>query len=277
MKNTKRTALALLIAATAMPLTIAMPALAGPDESASAVATEKPTMDAKAKKIWERAIEAGMTKNADEEWIKSVRMVGTMSMPSQGITADMNVLMVPESGMRLTMTIPGMGSFNQGVLGDVVWSSDMMSGPKILEDEESEALLKEMDLFADVHWDEYYQSITYTGEESIEMPDGTAVKTQVLELTAIDTGDVSTRYYDIETGHTIKVMAIAEIPGGGKVPTTTYNTDFREVNGVTMAFKNTVSTGPMQQIIEFSEIEINGEYEESDLALPEDVAELLED
>ena len=277
MKNTKHTAIALLIAATAIPMTLAMPSMANPNESAQATAVAEPTMDAKAKKVWDRAIEVGMAKNADEEWIKSIRMVGTMSMPSQGITADMNILMVPETGMRLTMTIPGMGSFNQGVLGDVVWSSDMMSGPKILDGEESAQLLKEMDLYADVHWEDYFQSITYTGEEAIEMPDGTAVKTQVLELTAIDTGDVSTRYYDIETGHAVKVMAIAEIPGGGKVPTTTYNSDFREVSGVTMAFTNTVSTGPMQQIIEFSDIQINGEFEESDLALPEDVAELLED
>ncbi len=277
MKKSPHTALALMIAATMIPMSIAQSTLAGPDESAQATAVAEPTMDAKAKKIWDRAIEVGMNNNEEQGWIKSINMIGTMEIPAQAITADMNILMVPETGMRLSITIPGLGSFDQGVLGDVAWSSDMMSGPKILDGEESAQLLKEMDLYADVHWEDYFQSITYKGEETVELPDGNTVETEVLELTAIDTGDVSTRYYDVNTGHAVKIMAISAAPGGGKIPSTTYNTDFREVNGVTMAFKNTVSTGPMQQIIQFSDIQINGEYDESKLELPEDVAELLED
>ena len=275
MKDMKKATLAMLIA-TAMPLTITTTTLAGPDET-KAVATDAPSMDAKAKKVWDRAIEVTMSENAEDEWVKSVRLIGTMSIPAQGITASMNVLIAPKQGLRAVIELPGMGVFEQGVSGDVAWSSDMMGGPKVLEGEEADQILKEMDLYADLHWDQYFQSISYKGEESVTMPDDTEVKTDVLELIDISTGESSTRFYDKDTGYLVKSVSMTSIPGGGKMPATAYTTDYREIDGVTMPFKTISQSGPIQQIIEFTEITINGEIGEDELELPEDVQDLLDD
>jgi hypothetical protein len=276
MKNEKRLTLALLITA-AMPLTLSSVSLAEPDhKDAHAMATQSPTMDAEAKKVWDRSIEAAMSDHAEDEWVKSMRLVGTMSMPSQGISAEMNILIATGKGMRLNIAIPGLGSFEQGISGDVAWSSSMMEGPKILDGDEATQLLKELDLYADLHWDQYYSTITYKGEETITLPDDTEVQTNVLELTDIEDGSVSTQYYDAKTG----LLALAESSAsmnGATIPTTAYTMDYHDVEGIMIPFKTISNSGPIQQVIEFTTVEVNGEIADGELDLPDDIKELLED
>lgn len=272
MKTAKRLTLAILIAA-AMPLTLTGSALAGPDSSVKEAVA--PKMDAKAKAVWDRSIEASLSENAKDEWVKSMRLIGTMSVPAQGISAEMNILIATNLGMRLNIVLPGMGTFEQGVSGDVAWSNNM-EGPKILEGDEAKQLAKELDLYADLRWDQYYASITYKGEETITMPDDTEVNTSVLELTDIEDESVSTQYFDTETG--LLVMAETTVSmNGSKIPSTAYTMDYREVEGIMIPFKTISSSGPIQQIIEFSKIEVNGEIADGELDLPEDVQELIED
>jgi len=276
MKNTKRLTL-MILAAAVMPLSLANPALGFEPDAMSAKAAPAPSMNAKAKEIWDRSLEESMKGKKGENWLQNMRLIGTMSMPSQGISAEMNVLIVNSKGMQLSIEIPGLGSFEQGVSGDVVWSNSMMEGPKILEGNEATQLLKEIDLYADLNWEQYYQSISYTGEETIEMPDDTKITTSVLELVSIEDGTPSTRYYSTETGLLAKAVTEVSIPGGAKMPSTAYTMDYRDISGMMIPFKSISLSGPMKQVIEFSSVEINGEIGDDELALPEDIKELLED
>ncbi len=275
MKDSKTLKIAML-AMTALPMTMAMTTIAGPEETKAAMA-EKPTMDAKAKKIWDRSIDVTMSENAEEEWVQSVRLSGTMSIPAQMITANMNILIAPNRGFLAIVELPGLGEFQSGVSGDIAWSNDMMNGPRVLEGEEAQQMLREMDLYADLHWDQYYSSISYKGEETITLPDDTQVKTHALELVDIDDGEVSTRWYSDETGYVVKTEATAAGPGGAPIPSTSYTMDYREVDGIMMPFKTISNSGPIQQVMEFTEIKVNGEIGEDELELPEDIKELVED
>lgn len=266
--------LAMLIA-TAAPMALTSSAIAGPEHNHAADA-KAPSMDAKAKKIWDRANLATLGENAEQREVKTVRMVGTMSMPAQGITADMNILLVAEKGMTLSFEIPGLGAFNQGVLGDVVWSNDIMSGPRILDEDEAMVLLDQMDLYANLNWEEHYESITYKGQETVTMPDDTEIKADVLDLTSIKDQTVTTNYYASDTGLLIRTDTLTAM-AGSKIPSTSYTSDYRELEGMMFPFKTVASVGPNQQLIEFSEITVNGEVDESELELPEDIKELLED
>lgn len=280
--NTKNPrTLALLIAAT-LPLSLNGAALAGPEHNHDhdAMATDhaaEPTMDARAKKVWDKAIKATMSENATDEWVKSMRMSGSMSMPSQGIEAKLNIVMATGQGMYFEMEIPGLGSFEQGVAGDVVWSNNIMEGPKVLDGKQATQMQQQMDFYADLHWDKYFQTISYIGEETITMPDGTEVKTYNLELVSLEDGSVSNRFYDIETGLNIKASSTVEIAGGGQVPTTSYNMDFRDVEGMMFPFKTISSSGPMEQIMTFESVEVNVDLQDGELDLPEDIKELVED
>lgn len=278
MNNFTRTTtktLAMLIA-TAAPLTLTTPSLAAGPEHNHAADAKAPTMDAKAKKIWDKSNKATLGENAEKREVKTVRMTGTMSLPAQGINADMNILIVSGKGMVLNIEIPGLGAFNQGVSGDVVWSSDMMSGPKILDEDEAGILLDQMDLYADLNWEEHYESISYKGQETLTMPDDTKIETDVLELTSIKDQTVTTNYYASDTGLLARTDTLTAM-AGSKIPSTSYTSDYREIEGMMFAFTTVASVGPNKQLIEFTEIDINGEVDDSELELPEDIKELLED
>ncbi|MBL4810254.1 MAG: hypothetical protein JKY43_09410 [Phycisphaerales bacterium] len=276
-----------IIAATLIPLALSSPALAlgpghghGHDDKSHEMPDAKksaPTMDKQAKKIWDKSVNATMGKEAKNYGIKSMRLSGTMSMPSQGINANMNILIATDKGVRMVMEIPGLGSFEQGLSGDVAWSSNMMEGPKILEGEEAKQYHKQSDLYAHLHWDQYYQSITFKGQETVTMPDDTEVMTNALELLSIDDDTISTHYYNADSGLLVKSVTDVTIAGGAKIPSTAYTMDYRDVGGIKIPFKTISSTGPMQQIIEFTSVEVNVEIGEDELALPKDIQELLED
>ena len=276
--TTKKMNLTMLLAA-AMPMIVSNPVLAGPghDHGSETVTTDAPTMDAKAKAVWDKAIDETLGENAEEEPIKTMRLAGTMLIPAQGITATMNILIASGQGMHVSMEIPGIGAFEQGVSGDVVWSSNMMEGPKIVEGDEAKQLIKQLDLYADLNWEKYYQSITFNGQETITLPDDTEIQTNVLELVSIDDGTISTQYYNTDTGLLAKAVSTVATPGGGEMPSTIFPTDYREIEGFMIPFKTISSSGPMQQIIEFSEVLVNDEIKDSELDLPEEIKELMED
>jgi len=276
--TTKKINFTMLLAA-AMPMFLSNSVLAGPgqDHGSEAVATDAPTMDAKARAVWDKSIKASLSENAEEEWVKNMRLTGTMLIPAQSITANMNILIAKDLGMHVSMEIPGLGPFEQGVSGEVAWSSNMMEGPKIVEGDEAKQLIKQLDLYADLHWEKYYQSISFNGQETITLPDDTEIQTNVLELVSIDDGTISTQYYNADTGLLAKAVSTVSIPGGGKMPSTAYTTDYRDIEGIMIPFKTISSSGPMKQIIEFTEVLVNDEIKDGELDLPEEIKELMED
>lgn len=253
-----------------------MAVLSGPGATAEATKSSSDKMDAKAQKVWDRSVESTMGKHAKDRSVKTMKMVGTMSMPAQGITANMSILIAGEDGLRIDAEIPGLGAFTQGVSDGVAWSNDMMQGPKILEGDEAKPFLQQNDLYASLNWNEYYSSISYEGQETVTLPDDTSVEADVLKLMDIEGETESTQYYSTETGRLIKAESMAPM-NGAKIPVTTYTMDYREVEGMHIPFKSITQMGPVKQVMEFSEVEVNVEIDEDQLAMPEEIKELVED
>ncbi len=277
-QHPKNTLMTLLAGAMMLPVALQSGCESSPTPIAqSTLADQINIIDAEAKAVWVRALEASMGGAADGQAIQSLRLTGTMSMPSQGINASMNILIATDQGVHLLMDIPGLGAFEQGLSGDVAWSTNMMEGPKVLDGPEAKQFHKQGDIYADLHWDQYYESITFKGQEAVTMPDETEVMTNALELLSIDDDTVSTHYFSVESGLLVKSVTDVTIAGGAKIPSTAYTMDYRDVGGIKLPFKTISSTGPMQQIIEFSAVEVNVEIGEGELDLPEEIQELLED
>ncbi len=277
MKRTTRFTLALIAGAT-IPMSLAPAALAF-DEPATKAASDAKSMDKDAKKVWDRSVKASMGEAAEDRGsVKNIVSSGKMSMPGQGIEAPLTVTIVPGEGMRMAIEIPGMGAFDQGVYKGTAWSNNMMSGPAVLEGDEAEQLTRESDFFADMHWEKYYDSITYKGQETITLQDGTEITADVLELDPVDSDEVNTNYYNAETGLVVKSVSMVAIPGGGQIPSTTYMSDYRKLdNGMQFPHKTVIVMGPQQQILELSSVELNADLEDDALQPPADVLELMED
>lgn len=255
-----------------------MAVISGPDSGSAATASKQdtPKIDAKAQKVWDRSIESTMSDKAEERPVKNMKMVGTMSMPAQGIEANMSITIAGEQGLRIEMEIPGLGAFTQGVSDGVAWSNDLMQGPKILEGDEAKPFIKQNDIYADLDWQDHYKSISYKGQETVTLPDDTTVETDVLTLVDIDNDNTSTNYYSTETGRLVKSEALAPM-AGSMIPVTSFTMDYREVEGLHLPFRSVTQMGPVKQVMVFTEVSVNTEIDPSELAMPEDIKELLED
>jgi hypothetical protein len=62
-------------------------------------------------------------------------LTGSMEIVENGMKADMRMASLGKN-RALTLAIPSVGEFRSGRHGDVVWSMDPMSGPRILEGKE---------------------------------------------------------------------------------------------------------------------------------------------
>ncbi len=278
MNRTTRFALA-IIAGAAIPMSLAPAAIAADEPAVKAKSDESKSMDKDAKKVWDRSIKATMGKAAkDRDSVKNIVSKGKMAMPGQGIEAPLTVMIVPGEGMRMTIEIPGMGSFDQGFYKGTAWGNNMMSGPTVMDGAEADQLARESDFFADLNWQKYYDSITYKGQETITLQDGSEVTADILELDPVDTDDVNTNYYDAETGLVVKTVSMVAIPGGVTVPSTTYMSDYKKLeNDMQVPHKIVAVMGPQQQVLEFTEIKVNAELEDDALQPPAEVMELMED
>ncbi|MFN8571012.1 MAG: hypothetical protein U0132_03075 [Gemmatimonadaceae bacterium] len=76
---------------------------------------------------------------------KSSRMKATMDMPAAGISANMEILHIYPNIIFTKVDIPGMGSMTSGFDGTSAWSVNPMTGPRVAEGAELEAMRQEAD------------------------------------------------------------------------------------------------------------------------------------
>jgi len=269
MKNLARKSLALLIAGG-----IAMGAApAVLDGQAFAQAGEKGAeIDAEAKKVLDRALKAQFGKRMD---ITSTKRSETLEIPAQGMS--LQVSSIAANGKIVTRTeMPGMGVSQSGYNREVDWSFSELGGPALMTGAELRQIRRQSDIYADKHWDRYYDAVRYQGLEQVEGYDGEMHETHVLALTPKDGGDTERRFYDTDTGLLVRMEGQVAAQGGANVPMTMVMGDYREVDGVQVAFKSKVRAGPNQFQTTVNSVEYGVDVPDDAFALPEEVAELAE-
>ena len=71
-----------------------------------------------------------------------------MILRAPGIEAPFTMWQSAPAELRMTMEIPGIGASESGCVGGVVWSTDPMQGPRLVDGAEKERTL----FVADGHW-----------------------------------------------------------------------------------------------------------------------------
>lgn len=71
--------------------------------------------------------------------VSSIQQRGTLEMAAMGISAEVTMAAAKPNRSSMVMSIPGLGEIQQGFNGDIAWSNDPMSGPRLAEGEELEA------------------------------------------------------------------------------------------------------------------------------------------
>jgi len=220
--------------------------------------------------VLDKAIEATGGKDAIMK-VKSRVIKGTFSMPSQGIEATIELYQLAPDSMYSKVVIPGMTTEEQGTNGKVYWALSTMSGPRILDDKEKQVLVRQADIYSDLHPEKYYESIECVAVEDVE---GQACNKLV--LTPKGGEDPETRYYSVDSGLLVKLEQI-QPSQMGDLSVTSMMTDYREVDGLKIPFKTTMSMNSMQQIMAFESVETNVDVDKSMFELPEELADEADD
>jgi hypothetical protein len=199
--------------------------------------------------------------------ITSYRMTGTMSIPAQKISGELEV--VGASGARLVVNvkIPGIGNERSGSDGTTVWSMSAMTGSRILTGAERERTLRDSDLLKELNWKQYYKSAETMGAEEV---DGKAA--YIVKL--VDNADVAeTRFYNQESGLLVRQSGIVKSQMG-EMKNVMHFRDFKTMGGVVMASTIEVEVMGLKQLITTTSVEINPEVSDETFALPSEIKEI---
>ncbi len=185
----------------------------------------------------------------------------------QSFKAPITIKRARPGVFSLKIEFPGLGAMDQGTNGELAWDVSPMQGQRLLDGEEREEMLKRADFDEETNPDKYYQSIECTGTETIhDSP------CYVVEFTD-HKGSVERRWYDQNT-HLLLSSKSARKGVVGDI--TTVSDDYRDVNGLKMAFRQEIKAMGVTQILKLDEVVLNPEFGPDEFAPPESVAKMIQ-
>ena len=153
--------------------------------------------------------------------VKSVRARGTFEMAAQNLSGSVEIIQARPSQVRLTVSIPGIGTIENGCDGKIGWSMDPMSGPSLMQGKALANAISEAQFDGAFNGPEFVTDATTL--EKTKFGDRPAYKLRV--VTKYDSE--STIYLDAETYYPIGMEKVSETPMGS-MPTTTSAGEFKK-------------------------------------------------
>jgi hypothetical protein len=221
-----------------------------------------------AEEILKRSIEA----SGGEEVLRAItsfRMTGTMSIPAQKISGELDVVGATGGRLVTNVKIPGIGTERGGSDGTTVWSMSAMTGSRVLTGAERERTLRDADLLKELNWKQYYKSAETTGTEDVDGKTAFTVK-------MVDNTDIAEiRFYDQESGLLVRQTGIIKSQMG-EMKSDMHFRDFKTMGGILMAATVEAEMMGMKQIMTTTSVEVNAEVTDETFALPEEIKQLVE-
>lgn len=221
-----------------------------------------------AAKILDRFVE--VTGGADAHAkLRSSVMKGTLEFVGSSIKGPITIWHDRSGDMRTTIKADAIGRIEDGVRGDLAWTSSDMSGPRVLEGDERAVALRKAAFDGAVRWRDFYTAETVEG---VEIGDAFCWK---IRLTPKEGAPVL-QTFDRDSGLLVRIETTQDTPMG-MMPVTTTLSDWRELNGIRVPFTLTQELGDVQEVRVVAEsLEHNVEIPAERFAPPESVRLLVE-
>ncbi|MFK7883166.1 MAG: hypothetical protein AB8F26_03150 [Phycisphaerales bacterium] len=200
--------------------------------------------------------------------IESTKVTGTISVPMAGLSGTMTMQNKLPGMMSMVIEIAGFGKQESGYDGQVGWSSDPMSGPRLMTDEEIAGIADQTDPTAALKYRELYPMIEYAGETNFE--GSKAHKIKMVD----ETGKVQYQFYNISTGLMVGQESTEASPMG-ELNVIAVMSEYKEFGGMKMPTKIVQKMGPQQVIMEIKTAEMNN-VDDSAFELPAAIQALVE-
>jgi hypothetical protein len=194
------------------------------------------------------------------ERITSYELKADFEMPGRGVRGALEVYGKAPAKLLTVRTIEKVGVIKQGYDGRAGWSQDPYQGLRALAGEELEVARRGAIFNAELKWRELFEKVELLETEKLKENEAYAVR-----LMAKD-GAAETRYY---AGSFLLLRATTVYEGPqGRIPIETRYADYRELDGVKVAFEWTQQTPVGDTVVKVTAIRHNPEINDSRFAKP---------
>jgi len=190
----------------------------------------------------------------------STVITGTLAMASQGINGTV-VMKVKGSAFTMSQIIPRIGEIRMGFDGKNGWIRDPFNGLRELKGDELAQAKTDVDRSID--WRKEMKSATLAAPRKVA-----GNWCYVIRMVP-KSGAPSTQYFDSKSLLLVRTDVVASGPSG-KIPTESYLSDYREVEGMKMPWRTrSVIAGGQEVVITYTKVEVNVPVDDSEFAKPE--------
>lgn len=251
-----------LAVALAAPLAIAAPE--APEEAATETTQELPS----AREIIAKYIEATGGEGAYRK-LQSRVATGSFEVVEDEMKGQVRIYQQPPCLQLVEVEVPGVGTQSQGVTEEIAWEYSGFAGPRLREGAEREAAHHEALFTPYLDLDEHFKSVE---TEAIEEVDGEeAYRVRLTPKQAKPT----THWFSTKTGLEVKLAGTAVVQGED-VPFETTISDYRDVDGMKVPFRQEQRLLGKRQVVVFDEVRHNVEFPPDRFDPPAAVKELVE-
>jgi hypothetical protein len=204
--------------------------------AAQAPASLPPAKDLIAKFVTATNATAVMAKH------QSVKTKGKFEMAAAGVSGDLEIAQARPNKTMLRITVPGVGTIEQGFDGTTAWSINPMQGPRIMSGKELDAVREEASFGASSR-----QGPNVASAETIEkteMNGESCYKVKLVWKSGRETFDC----YSVASGLLIASMAKQESPMG-TVDVTNLISDYKDFGGQKIATRLTQQVMGNEQVL----------------------------
>jgi zinc protease len=159
--------------------------------------------------------------------IKSIRVKGTFSIAGQSLTGDLDMMSARPNKLLMRVSIPAIGTVEEGFDGKIGWSIDPLQGPSLVIDRQLSERADEAWFDAELHKDDYIKEMTVVGRELLDKRDVYRLKVVTLR------GNEQFELYDVENGLQVAVEASRDTPLG-IVPSVVLMKEYQKFGAVLM-------------------------------------------
>ncbi len=193
------------------------------------------------------------------ESIKDMTIVGEVEMPQQGISGTVNIYKKEPDKRRLDLDAKGIVIIQVYDGQRTVWTNPQTGDIEEMDEQQAARMIRQsLPIAAIIDPEKHGIVFTYKGKETVE-----GKECFVLEQVFKD-GYTMIRYVDSDTYLSVKSKSVLAGPGGSEIQVEQVMSDFRKVDGMTMAYSvTTYYNGSVFNEIRFKEVKFNTGLEDS--------------
>lgn len=222
----------------------------------TAVAEALPTLD----HILDKNVEALGGKAAIEK-ITSRTMSGSFEIPEMGATGTVKGIAKAPNKSLIIIDVPSYGIIQLGCDGTTAWSNDPMGGLREITGSDLAAAKRDYNFSQALHYKELFAKLTVKSKEKV------GDKTAYLVEAAPAEGKAEKLYFDAATGLLLR-HDMERDSGQGPALTENYFDDYKDIDGVKVAFTTKRVTPAFSITTKITEIKTNVDIEDAKFAKP---------